>query len=99
MDNTNIEVGQDQTKYRKLILGIVFDFIGMVSFTIPFIGEFGDVVWAPVSALLMMWMYKGTRGKVAGALSFFEEIFPITDIIPSFTLMWIYTHYFAKSNK
>lgn len=97
MEHTNIKIEQDQAKYRKLILGIIFDLIGMVSFTIPFIGEFGDVVWAPVSGLLMMWMYKGTRGKVAGVLSFVEEIFPVTDIIPSFTLMWIYTHYFAKS--
>ena len=35
-----------QNKYRKLVIGIVLDGIGMLSFAIPFIGEFSDVVWA-----------------------------------------------------
>ena len=37
-------------------------------------------------------MYKGTKGKIGGIISFFEEIFPFSDIIPTFTLMWIYTY-------
>ena len=82
---------------RDLILSIVFDAIGMMSFTIPLIGEFADVVWAPISALLMIWLYKGTPGKVAGIFSFLEEILPATDIIPSFTLMWFYTYIIKKS--
>ncbi|RYG35051.1 MAG: hypothetical protein EOO01_31785, partial [Chitinophagaceae bacterium] len=83
-------------KQRDLILGLLFDAIGMFSFAIPFIGEFSDVVWAPVSGLLMAWMYKGTKGKIMGAFSFLEELFPFTDIIPSFTLMWIYTYIIKK---
>lgn len=84
-------------KNRNLVLGILFDFIGMLSFTIPFIGEFSDVVWAPLSGILMAQMYKGTSGKVAGVVSFLEEIIPFSDIIPSFTLMWIYTYVFKSS--
>ncbi|RZJ72315.1 MAG: hypothetical protein EOO49_07560 [Flavobacterium sp.] len=82
----------DANKSRDLALSILFDCIGMLSFAIPFVGEFGDVIWAPISGLLMAWMYKGTSGKVAGVFSFFEEIIPFTDIIPSFTLMWCYTY-------
>lgn len=82
---------------RDLILSLLFDAIGMMSFTIPFIGEFADVVWAPISGLIMVWMYKGTMGKVAGVVSFLEEILPATDIIPSFTLMWFYTYFIKKS--
>jgi hypothetical protein len=85
-------------KQRNLILGIVFDCIGMMSFSVPFIGEFSDVVWAPISGLLMAWMYKGTIGKIGGVLSFLEEIIPFTDVIPTFTLTWIYT-YIIKHDK
>jgi hypothetical protein len=81
---------------RDLLLSILFDAVGMLSFSIPLIGEFSDVVWAPISALLMMQMYKGGKGKLAGILSFLEEIIPFTDFIPSFTLMWLYTYVFTK---
>ena len=84
-------------KNRKLVLGILFDAIGMLSFTIPYIGEFSDIVWAPLAGFLMTKMYEGRVGKVAGILTFVEEIIPFTDIIPSFTITWIYT-YWIKSN-
>ena len=83
-------------KNRDLLLGILFDALGMVSFAIPLIGEFEDIVWAPISGLLMAWMYKGRAGKIAGVFSFLEEILPMTDIIPSFTLMWVYTYIIKK---
>lgn len=86
----------DIHKTRDLILGILFDLLGMASFTIPLIGEFEDVIWAPISGLLMAWMYKGKAGKVAGVVSFLEEILPFTDFIPSFTLMWLYTYVLRK---
>lgn len=82
---------------RDLVLSLLFDVIGMLSFSIPFIGEFADVVWAPISGLLMVWMYKGTIGKIAGVVSFIEEILPVTDVIPSFTIMWVYTYLIKKS--
>ena len=81
---------------RDLLLSILFDAVGMLSFSIPLIGEFSDVVWAPISASLMMQMYKGGQGKLAGMFSFLEEIIPLTDFIPSFTLMWLYTYVFTK---
>ncbi|WP_026978633.1 hypothetical protein [Flavobacterium tegetincola] len=84
-------------KTRDFFLSLLFDAIGMMSFSIPFIGEFADVVWAPISGIIMVWMYKGTMGKVAGVVSFIEEILPATDIVPSFTLMWFYTYFIKKS--
>jgi hypothetical protein len=85
-------------KTRNLVLGILFDAIGMLSFTIPLLGEFSDVVWAPLAGFLMTWMYKGKIGKVGGVVTFLEEIIPFTDFIPTFTLTWIYT-YLIKKNK
>ena len=92
-----INVASDE-RVRKLLLGILLDGVGMISFTIPLLGEFSDVIWAPVAAFIMTRMYKGRVGKVASVLTFIEEALPFTDIIPSFTLTWIYTYYFQKGN-
>lgn len=85
-------------KNRDLALSILFDFVGMLSFTIPLVGEFADVIWAPLSGLLMAWMYKGWSGKLGGIFSVAEELFPFTDFIPSFTLMWFYTYHIKKQD-
>ncbi|WP_310557963.1 hypothetical protein [Flavobacterium sp.] len=92
----DLKIEQASFKNRNLILGILFDAIGMLSFTIPFLGEFSDVVWAPMAGFLMTWMYKGTVGKVGGIFAFLEEIIPFTDFIPSFTLTWMYNYWIKK---
>ncbi len=81
-------------KYRLLLLGLLFDGVGMLSFMIPGIGEFTDLIWAPIAGWLMTRMYKGNPGKIAGLIAFIEEIVPGLDVIPSFTLMWLYTYVF-----
>jgi hypothetical protein len=83
-------------KYKKLIVGIILDAIGYVSFFIPGIGEFADVVWAPISAYLMTKLYKGKTGKIAAAIAFIEEALPGLDVIPTFTLMWLYSYVFKS---
>lgn len=85
-------------KSQKLMLSIVLDLVGMATFLIPVLGEIGDLFWAPIAAYMMAKMYKGLSGKMAGVMTFFEEIIPFTDFIPSFTLMWIYT-YVIKGEK
>ncbi|MDO1514640.1 hypothetical protein Q2T41_18460 [Maribacter confluentis] len=86
-------------KYKQLLMGLLFDGIGMLSFAIPFVGEFSDIVWAPLSGWLMTRMYKGKVGQAAGIFTFVEEIIPGFDIIPSFTLMWLYTYVFKSEEK
>jgi hypothetical protein len=83
-------------KQRNLFLGILFDLIGIVTYIFPFLGEFGDVIWAPLSAVIISHMYKGIVGKVGGFVSFAEEILPFTDFIPTFTLTWIYNYVIKK---
>lgn len=75
--------------YKKLALSIVLDLVGLI----PLI----DIIWAPTSGFIMTKMYKGTKGKVAGVISFVEEIIPFSDFIPTFTIMWFYTTFFAKT--
>jgi len=41
-------------------------------------------------------MYKGIIGKIAGVVTFIEEILPVFDVIPTFTLTWIYTQVIKK---
>ncbi|MGV8947519.1 MAG: hypothetical protein ACOH1N_13895 [Lutibacter sp.] len=88
-----------QKKYKLLFWGIFLDGVGLLSFVIPFFGEFFDVVWAPISAFIIFRMYKGTTGKLGGLVSFVEEIGILgTDFIPTFTLTWIYKYLIKKEN-
>lgn len=80
-------------KYGKLVLSLIFDFIGMLSYIFPGLAETTDLIWAPISGMLLVAMYKGTTGKVAGILGTLEELLPFTDIIPTFTITWIYENY------
>ncbi|WP_296636933.1 hypothetical protein [Polaribacter sp.] len=80
-------------KYKKLILSILFDAIGMGTI-LPF-----DLIWAPISGYLMTRMYKGNLGKAAGIISFLEEIIPFSDSIPTFTIIWFYKYVIKKENK
>ena len=84
-------------KYKLLLLSILFDGIGMLSFVIPLVGEFSDVIWAPLSAFLIYKMYQGVEGKIGSVVSFVEEagIFG-TDFLPTFTLTWVYKYVIKK---
>ena len=93
-----ISVSEVNNKSRNLFLGILFDLIGMLSFTVPLVGEFSDIIWAPLAGYLMTWMYKGTVGKVGGVVTFLEEILPFSDFIPTFTLTWIYNYVIKNKN-
>jgi len=83
------------SKKQLLILGLVFDGVGMISYIFPPI----DIVWAPLSAYLMMKMYKGNVGRIGGLISFVEEILPGLDFFPSFTLTWLYVYVLKGKNK
>jgi hypothetical protein len=86
------DVINSSNKQRNLFLGILFDLIGMLTYLVPFLGEFADTIWAPIGAFMLSYMYKGTIGKVGGIIEFLEEILPFSDFIPTFTLTWIYTY-------
>ncbi len=83
-------------KKRKFVLGLLFDGIGMLSLLIPGLGPAADLVWAPVAGWLMTRMYPGKSGRAAAFIAFVEELLPGFDIIPTFTLMWVYTFLLRK---
>jgi hypothetical protein len=83
-------------KKTKLILSLIFDGIGMLSYIVPIFAESLDVIWAPISGLLLVIMYKGSVGKIAGLFGTVEELIPLTDIIPTFTITWFYSYIIRK---
>jgi hypothetical protein len=83
-------------KKTKLILSLIFDGIGMLSYIVPVFAESLDIIWAPISGLLLVIMYKGSVGKIAGLFGTVEELIPFTDIIPTFTITWFYTYIIGK---
>jgi hypothetical protein len=64
------------------------DIIGYATYALPFFGEFGDIVWAPLSAFIFYKTFGGTKGFIGAILNGLEEILPFTDFIPSFTIMY-----------
>lgn len=75
-------------KYKKLIKCLLLDAAGMVSIAIPAVGPFLDVVWAPIAASISYKMFGEKRGKYTSLITFVEELLPMTDVIPSFTIFW-----------
>lgn len=74
----------------SLALCLLMDIIGYLSYTIPVLGEFGDILWAPISAFIFFRMFGGWKGAFGGLFNFIEEILPGLDFIPSFTLMYFF---------
>ena len=58
---------EQQEKLVKLLVSILIDLIGVITYAVPAIGEVGDVAWAPISALLIYNLYG--NGLVAGSAS------------------------------
>lgn len=70
----------------NLMASVVIDVLGYATYTIPVIGEVGDIIWAPVSAMLVYSLY---GDSVFAAINFIEEITTM-DVIPTATLAWVY---------
>lgn len=87
------------SKTTKLLLGLFMDAVGMFSYVIPGIGETIDIVWAPISAFILTKIYPGEVGKVGAIVNFVEELSPGLDIIPTYTLTWIYVYYLERKEK
>jgi hypothetical protein len=68
---------------------VLMDVIGFASFGLPVIGEFLDVLWAPISAMIYLKMFGVRKGFFGGMFAFAEELLPFTDFIPTFTITWM----------
>jgi hypothetical protein len=80
----------------SLIFCLFMDAIGYVTYAAPFIGEVGDLIWAPLSAFIFYKKFGGTIGMYGGIFNFIEEILPGLDFIPTFSLVWLYKRFLNK---
>jgi hypothetical protein len=85
-------------KAPSLIFCVVMDLIGYTTYAIPFLGEFGDILWAPVSAIIFFKTFGGWKGAFGGIFNFVEEILPGLDFIPTFTLTWLWQTFRKPGN-
>lgn len=76
-----------QAPSRKLAASLVIDAIGSATFVLPIVGELADLVWAPMSAIMLSTMYSHSSPGVK-YVAFLEEALPFTDFIPTATLAW-----------
>jgi hypothetical protein len=74
-----------------LIFCLIMDLLGCATYLLPGLGEWFDVIWAPVSAFIFYRSFKGNTGKIGSLINLAEELLPFTDIIPTFTIGYIYT--------
>ncbi|MEP6513507.1 MAG: hypothetical protein ABJA79_06545 [Parafilimonas sp.] len=85
-------------QHSSLLFCIVMDLIGYATYSLPFIGELGDLVWAPISAFIFYKTFGGKKGIIGGVFNFIEELLPGTDFIPSFTIMWVWQYFARRKN-
>ena len=83
-------------KNTSLILCVIMDLIGYATYSVPVLGELGDILWAPISAIIFFRMFGGWKGAFGGVFNFIEEILPGMDFIPSFTMMWLWQSFRSK---
>ena len=69
----------------QLICAILIDLIGVASFALPLVGEFTDIIWAPISAWLIGRIF---RDQMAARFGLLEELLPGFDFIPTACLAW-----------
>lgn len=82
--------------FGKLLICLAIDLAGSSSELIPILGEFTDIVTAPLAATLLQNQFGGS--KAVFFFEFAEEILPFTDIIPFATLCWVIDTYFPESD-
>ena len=79
----------------SLAFCIIMDVLGFATYAIPGLGELGDIVFAPISAIVFYAMFGSWKGAL---FNFTEEIIPGTDFIPTFTIMWIWQYFTSRKN-
>ena len=77
----------------SLAFCIIMDVLGYATYAIPGLGELGDIVFAPISAIIFYAMFGSWKGAL---FNFTEEILPGTDFIPTFTIAWIWRYFSSR---
>jgi hypothetical protein len=76
-----------------LVFCLIMDFMGSITYFLPGFGEWFDIIWAPISAYIFYRSFGGKTGQIGALINFVEEILPFSDIIPTFTLVYLYKRF------
>ncbi|CEL99945.1 unnamed protein product [Vitrella brassicaformis CCMP3155] len=82
------------SQWVKLVFSLAIDLAGDFSFGLPLVGEVGDLLFAPIAALLLRSLYGSSF--IAG-LELAEEVLPFTDIIPTATIAWLLQTFYSDA--
>ncbi len=85
----NVSSFRQRLQQPPLWLCLVLDAVGCLSYIVPTWGEYIDIAWAPIAALLFYLAFGGKTGKIGAALTLVEEALPFTDFIPMFTIGYL----------
>lgn len=76
---------------NQLGICLMLDLLGAVTYLLPAMGEFADIVYAPIQAYFAWQMFGGEKwGAIWTGVAFCEELLPFVDIFPSMTIGWFF---------
>lgn len=96
---TEPNVQEEKFVLPNLAFCIAMDLAGIATYALPALGEWADILWAPISGFIFMKTFGGMTGKIGGIVAMIEEAIPFTDFIPTFTIGYFYTRNRLKKGK
>ena len=84
----------ERERATKLLVSLLIDLVGFSSFAVPALGETTDLAWAPISCVLIQYLY---GNALISGLGLVEELLPGFDFIPTATIAWFL--YYGRNSK
>ena len=78
--------------YLQLTICVIIDILGFASYLFPGGGELSDFIYAPLSGFVLYKLFYKQNSKLAkigGLIQGLEEILPMTDFLPTATILWM----------
>ena len=79
-----------------LLISITLDLLGDASYSLPFLGDASDIIFAPIAGIIL---YKLYGSNVITVLGIFEELLPGADFIPTGTIAWYFKYVVKEDNR
>ncbi len=75
---------QEKIFLPNIAICIAMDLFGMI----PIVNPMLATIVAPISGWVFYKLFGGRIGIIGGVLDFLEEVIPIVDFIPTYTIAW-----------
>lgn len=81
--------------FTVLSVCVAIDLIGDTSFLLPGVGEVEDLIWAPLSSLIVFRIF---GSETLATVNFVKELLPVSDILPLATIAWLLENIYSDSD-